>query len=348
MKRKILITSVLVPLEANESTTIDMPNSDEFENPVIAVTRYNQGQIEILLVEEFAIIHVEDAMRFAQANNLTDVPPEVTYDVTSAAGDIGVVCFVGMISLDGVNRPVCGDDCIAGEACCPFMDADLSQPQCAACPAADCAAMPGSCADGRISLAELIGYACAWMTGCNDDLSGMTRAAFVWRNGECYCWDDADLNWHPTTCPAADSGCCTPSGRGSDSTVGSATAVVAWDSLRKSVRSSSDGGFNGTRELQITITVEPPPGTSATAVAMRIPRGWTVVTMSDSGQWDEVHRKVKWGPTFGGLAQSMTLRVRWLPGDAAPVSRRSARGGLAGGFEGVVSFDGMNQPISMP
>ncbi|MCH7995795.1 MAG: hypothetical protein IIB57_15315, partial [Planctomycetes bacterium] len=277
-----------------------------------------------------------------------DIPPEVTYDVTSAAGDVGVVCFEGMISLDGVNSPVCGDDCIAGEACCPFMDADLSQPQCAACPAADCAAMPGSCADGRISLTELAGYACAWMTGCNDDLSGMTRAAFVWRNGECYCWDDADLNWHPTTCPAADSGCCTPSGRGSDSTVGSATAVVAWDSLRKSVRSSSDGGFNGTRELQIAITVEPPPGTSATAVAMRIPRGWTVVTMSDGGQWDEVHRKVKWGPTFGGLAQSMTLRVRWLPGDAAPVSRRSARGGLAGGFEGVVSFDGMNQPISMP
>ena len=76
MKRKILVTSVLVPLEANESTTIDMPNADEFENPVIVVTRYNQGQVEILLVEEFAIIHVEDAMRFAVENNRTDIPPE--------------------------------------------------------------------------------------------------------------------------------------------------------------------------------------------------------------------------------------------------------------------------------
>ena len=76
MKRKILITSVLVPLEANESTTIDMPNSDEFENPVIVTTRYNQGQVEILLVEEFAIIHAEDAEAFAQAHGLTDIPPE--------------------------------------------------------------------------------------------------------------------------------------------------------------------------------------------------------------------------------------------------------------------------------
>ena len=76
MKRKILITSVLVPLEANESTTIDFPNETEFENPVIAVTRYNQGQVEILLVEEYAIIHAEEAEAFAQANNLTDIPPE--------------------------------------------------------------------------------------------------------------------------------------------------------------------------------------------------------------------------------------------------------------------------------
>ncbi len=97
----------------------------------------------------------------------------------------------------------------------------------------------------------------------------------------------------------------------------------------------------------VQITVDSPPGTSAVAVAMWIPRGWTVVTMSDGGQWDEIHRKVKWGPTFGDLAQSMTLRVRWHPGDAVPVSRRSARGGLAGGRDGVVSFDGVNQPISM-
>ena len=58
-----------------------------------------------------------------------DVPPEVTYDVTSAAGDVGVVCFEGVISLDGVNSPVCGGNCITGEACCPFMVADFSQPQ---------------------------------------------------------------------------------------------------------------------------------------------------------------------------------------------------------------------------
>ena len=76
MKRKILITSVLVPLEANTTATIDFPQETEFETPVVSVTRYNQGQVEILLVEEFAIIHAEDAEAFAQAHGLTDIPPE--------------------------------------------------------------------------------------------------------------------------------------------------------------------------------------------------------------------------------------------------------------------------------
>jgi hypothetical protein len=32
----------------------------------------------------------------------------------------------------------------------------------------------GACADGQVSMCELVGYACAWMRGCNDDLAGMT------------------------------------------------------------------------------------------------------------------------------------------------------------------------------
>ena len=45
-----------------------------------------------------------------------DVPPEVTYDVTSPAGDVGVVCFEGEISLDGVNSPVCHQSTCAAAA----------------------------------------------------------------------------------------------------------------------------------------------------------------------------------------------------------------------------------------
>ena len=68
MQRKILIASVLVPLEANESATVDFPNETEFQDPVVSVVRYNQGQVEILLVEEFAIMGPEDVTG--------DIPPE--------------------------------------------------------------------------------------------------------------------------------------------------------------------------------------------------------------------------------------------------------------------------------
>jgi len=76
MKRRILVTSVKVPLEGNETAAVDFPNPDQFESPVISVERYNQGQVEILFVEEFAIIAAEEARAFAVQNGRTEIPPE--------------------------------------------------------------------------------------------------------------------------------------------------------------------------------------------------------------------------------------------------------------------------------
>jgi predicted esterase len=93
-----------------------------------------------------------------------------------------------------------------GSSTCPRMAADTLQGACGSC--GDCSC--GTCGDGRIQMCEMIGYACAWKDGCNDDLAGMTRAAFIWKAGECYCWDSSEQTWMPTTCPAPPSGCCGP------------------------------------------------------------------------------------------------------------------------------------------
>ena len=87
---------------------------------------------------------------------------------------------------------------------CPYLAADVPQPTCDGCADCTCA----TCEDGKIELCEMSGYACAWKKGCNDDLAGMTRAAFIWKSGECYCWDTEEEAWLPTDCPAPESGCC--------------------------------------------------------------------------------------------------------------------------------------------
>lgn len=40
------------------------------------------------------------------------LPVMVMYDVTPAINKTGLRCFDGTISIDGINQPICGDECI--------------------------------------------------------------------------------------------------------------------------------------------------------------------------------------------------------------------------------------------
>jgi hypothetical protein len=64
-------------------------------------------------------------------------PPGVRYEVTPPAGDDGLRCFRGTLSVDGLNEAICGDACVE-RSCCPFLEADRSQPACPACRVGDC------------------------------------------------------------------------------------------------------------------------------------------------------------------------------------------------------------------
>lgn len=276
-----------------------------------------------------------------------NIPGAVNYNVTPPNGSGGVVCFAGMISLDGANRVICGDDCI-DRSCCPRIPADLPQPPCPGCPSGDCSSNVGGCADGRVTLRELIGYACAWMTGCNDDLAGMTRSAYIWRNGECYCWDEGVQNWTTTSCPAPDTGCCASSASGEPGPLGNATATVTSEKVAGGLRSTRDRSGDRLRQLLVSIRIEPPAGTSAAALEMSIPKGWTVTSASDGGAWDELHRKIKWGPFYDDDARSVTFGVRGPAVRLPAVINRVTAAVLPKGFSGTVSFDGVNHPIRTP
>jgi hypothetical protein len=269
-----------------------------------------------------------------------EFPRSVSYITIPPRDTEGVACFEGTISIDGANERICGDDCI-DSYCCPLMEADLPQPPCPQCPFGDCTSCtrPG-CHDGRITLCELIGYACAWLHGCNDDMAGVTRAAYIWMHGECYCWNETEDNWFPTQCPPPATMCCPTTTPGISSGVGAGRAI-AGVSITRSSRKGLD------QEVSVPITIEAPAGASAAALEFHVPAGWEVVSISDDGEWDDSNRKVKWGPFFDDLSRTVTFQARRV----LDTGRFAARGPKArvdrSGFTGTVSFDGINHMITM-
>ncbi len=276
-----------------------------------------------------------------------NIPQAVHYVVIPSDDGSIVSCFEGTVSLDGLNQVICGEACLIRH-CRQAMDADTPQPPCAMCPGGDCSTCSDhGCQDGQVSLCELITYACAWKAGCNDDMAGMARAAFVWRNGECYCWDEAGQNWFPTTCPAPPSGAC-GSPLAANPIPGEGTAMFDWRTSTPSGESATRGGRSGLRrEVTVSVSIVAPPGTTAMALDMEIPRGWQVKASSDDGDWDATHRKIKWGPFFDDLTRTITFKLGATAskGTVSPRSELATKPRLDG-LTGTVSFDGVNEPIT--
>jgi hypothetical protein len=256
-------------------------------------------------------------------------PFEVHYTVMPPFEEEGEHCFGGTISIDGRDSGICGERCI-DECYCPFMAADDPGDYCAGCGDCSCAA----CEDHRVESCEVSGYSCAWKKDCNDDLSGMTRAAYVWKSGECYCWDDAQQNWFPTPCPAPDSGCCSDVTQ--PSLLASTTEGTALRQLdiQTSAR-SLPGCYTPGVGFEVTIYIDTGPGLLAMALEDRPPTGWTVGSMSDNCEWSPVHRKVKCGPFFGPFPNIIRYTVT-PPEEACGESC----------FTGAISFNGEgDEPI---
>jgi len=267
-------------------------------------------------------------------------PASVSYEVKAPVEASGERCFMGSVSIDGESEAICGDTCIEA-SCCPFAPADDARPACFDC--ADCSC-GGGCQDGRVELCEVIGYVCAWQKGCNDDLNGMTRSAFLWVSGECYCWDDAAQNWMSHACESPDSGCCTatPLAYGPVETSSQEITPRAEATITESLPSTSESPNPRTLRarrrdrLVGAIQVAVPTEAVATALEIQVPRGWKVVRTSDEGVWDDVHRKIKWGPYFDGLARKVRFEVQ-------RVSRRAS----VHGFRGALSVDGIGYPMTV-
>ena len=175
----------------------------------------------------------------------------------------------------------------------------------------------------------MTGYACAWKSGCNDDLQGMTRAAYIWTNGECYCWDAAANNWFPAACGSSIPEVCETA----ESADASSARPAGFATVNVSpIRSRSVAGAS---HVQVRITLRAQEHNSVAALELALPNRWQVTVINDGGVWDKEHGKVKWGPFFDDLSRTVTLMAK------VPTGKTVKPGKL----RGMVSFDGNTYPL---
>ncbi len=235
----------------------------------------------------------------------------LTYTVTPPADTKGPGLFEGKASADGHGSAIGGDR--------------LVQPAPHGHPA-DLAA-----ADGRIDLNELSAYGAAWKTGASWPADPnpipaeyVTRAGYLWRQGEVYHYDAKagapPLCWVPG--PAV--------GLATDDDGTGHTEPRAGVAQRRTTIDSATGS------LRVVIAVEPAAGQSAYAIEERIPEGWKADAASPGGQTDPARQVVRWGPFLDGQARELSYAL--LPGPTP----REAR------FVGIAAFDGQAVRILGP
>jgi hypothetical protein len=86
--------------------------------------------------------------------------------------------------------------------------------------------------------------------------------------------------------------------------------------------------------VNVSISINPGQGTQVYAVEETPPNGWVISDINENGVWDDINKKVKWGPFFGSNIRTLTYQ-------ATPPSGETG----AKTFSGTVSFDGNNVSI---
>jgi len=91
----------------------------------------------------------------------------------------------------------------------------------------------------------------------------------------------------------------------------------------------------GVWSFTVAITITPPQGVAAVGLEDRPPAGWPVSNISNGGALDAQSGKIKWGPFFGTIPGAVSYDVMVPASASGPAC-----------FDGDVSFDGLDRPIT--
>ena len=114
--------------------------------------------------------------------------------------------------------------------------------------------------------------------------------------------------------------------------VGLAAPMAAGQSAVRDLPTTYGGGVSS---FAVSIAINPPQGVAAVGLEDLPPAGWPVSNISNGGALDVRSGKVKWGPFFGTIPSGVSY-VLAVPGSASGPAC----------FDGDVSFDGLDRPIT--
>lgn len=172
--------------------------------------------------------------------------------------------------------------------------------------------------------AEIAAYGAAWRRGSNWPVEPnpipdtyVSRGGYLWRAGERYAFDPSVTNpplWWVTNVSAGH-----PSGQSAAAPSG-ITAV-----------SHLPTNYTPGVPFLVSIDVTPDPNVLAYVVADQPPADWPVSIIDQGGEFDNVNKRVKWGPFFDASPRTLTYTV--TPGFIACglarfLGNASADGGL--------------------
>ncbi len=207
--------------------------------------------------------------------------------------------FVGILSTDGSESAVAGDASLEPTSTHPA-DLDVNL---------------------LLGINEATGYGAAWKQGATwtvppvpIPVNYVTRAGFLWRNGEKYRLDPAagaaPLWWVPDTSPSSPS-----------------QAALHGPAPASGARRALDGA-------RITLQVVPANTVQAQAIEEILPYGFTATELSHGGTYLPAEGRVRWGPFFDHDSRLLSYRIAPPAGFAGELALR-----------GVFSADGTSEPV---
>jgi hypothetical protein len=148
----------------------------------------------------------------------------------------------------------------------------------------------------------------------------MTRAGFLWKNGEGYCCDFSQpppLMW-VNNCPQVPPG-------GPDGAPGSAAQSGGQAEAIRGIQKEADGYL-------VSIQVKA-GSTAAWAIEETVPSGCNVSEITEGGTLDPAGQRIRWGPFFDGADRQLVYRLI-SPAASAAVA-----------VSGVLSADGLDSAV---
>ncbi|MBG86944.1 MAG: hypothetical protein CMO80_08605 [Verrucomicrobiales bacterium] len=204
----------------------------------------------------------------------------LTYDLIAPAGEFGTWIISGVLSVDGSQITVGGDQTLQAVS---YHSADTNQ-------------------NWHVQLPEVTAYGAAWRRGHQwpigpnpIPIDHVTSAAWIWRNGEAYQINTNRTNSDPAWIP----------------NVLAIRTPASADTSSGVVFAQSYGAFQRGRELTIRLKVTPPTAVGGWAVEEELPANVNVLNASHGGEVDAINDMLKWGPFFDSQPRELVYTLAW-------------------------------------